>query len=431
MFNPKARIVFAREYTHRLKSKSFILSTILAPLALFAAIAIPVVTTVFVGDDTERTILIVNEAALDIDRLSLPGNVSIAQTELHTDSLGSLVLRGAISGFLELPAELIAGTSSARYVSRGGTGLQFRFELERSLEQLVRHARLEAAGVGDPVFAILEMGVDIESIRISAEGEDADETGIISIIGYVMALVIYISIFLYGSLVMRSVIEEKTNRVVEVVISSVRPFHLMLGKVLGVGAVGLTQMIIWLVAFAGLASVGGIVLSSILGLPTTDVSLPVETEAASAALSHFVFPELPASLFVYYILFFVGGYLLYASLFATIGSVVEQESDAQQFMLPIALPIVLSLLLLTRVVESPGSTLSVVASYIPLLAPVLMPVRGAVSPLAFWEMPLSLAILIATFGLTMWVCARVYRVGILMYGKKPTVADIIRWIRTD
>lgn len=423
----KTLIVIRREYVQRLKSKGFIISTILAPVALSAAIFIPVATTVLLDDDTRRVVYVVNDADVSLDHLRLPGDVDIVVSDLAEDSLKAMVLDETIDGYLLLPAGVTAADEPAKYVSRGGGGLQFRFELERSVERIVRDARLVEAGVGNAVMKIIDSNVDFHVIRLTDEGEGADTTGFLSLIGYVMALVIYISVFLYGSLVMRSVIEEKTSRIVEIVISSVHPFQLMLGKVLGVGAVGLTQLLIWTAAVFVLASAGGMVLGGLTSPPDLGVtSVGVQSDLD---LSQLVLPDIPFSFFVYFILFFLGGYLLYASLFATIGSVVEQESDAQQFMLPIALPIVLSLLLLGRVIESPDSTLSIVASYTPLFSPILMPVRGVVAQLAFWEMPLALMILFATFGGTIWFCARIYRVGILMYGKRPRFSDIIRWAR--
>ncbi len=409
----KTLIVFSREYMQRLKSKSFILSTILAPVALFAAIFIPIATTVLLDDDTRRVMYIINDADLDLANLTLSGDVDATVVDLVEDSLRILVLDESIDGYLLLPAGVTAGTEPARYVSRGGGGLQFRFELERSVEKIVREARLIEAGVDNTTLGILDSEVQFEGIRLTEEGEGADSTELLSVIGYVMAMIIYICVFLYGSMVMRSVIEEKTSRIIEIVVSSVRPFQLMLGKVLGVGAVGLTQILIW--------SAGLFVLVSVV---TTSTGAHAPTD-----LSELDLPDVPFSFFVYFVLFFLGGYLLYASLFATIGSVVEQESDAQRFMLPIALPIVMSLLLLGGIIKSPNSTLSIVASYIPLFSPILMPVRGIVAPLAFWEMPLALVILFATFGATIWVCARIYRIGILMYGKRPGFSDIIRWAR--
>ena len=427
----KTLIVFKREYIQRLKSKGFILSTILGPIALFAAIAIPVATTVLLEDDTQRIIHVANEADLDIDDLDLPGQVDVRVTSLPEDSLRAMVLSNQIDGYLLLPAGIVEGEASAKYASLGGGGLQFRFALQGSIESAVREARLKDAGVGDNVLDILESEVAFEGVRLTDEGEGVDSTGALSVLGYVMALVIYICIFLYGSLVMRSVIEEKTNRIVEIVVSSVRPFQLMLGKVLGVGAVGLTQLFIWIVALSVLVSGVNTYLSMVATLPPPNVAEVPGSAGLPTVVSDFGIPEIPFLMIVYFVLFFLGGYLLYASLFATIGSVVEQESDAQQFMLPIAIPIVLSLLFLGRVIESPDSTLSVIASYIPLFSPILMPVRGVVSSLPFWEVPLSLILLFATFAGTVWFCARVYRVGILMYGKRAGFADIIKWARMD
>lgn len=422
----KAPIVFVREYVQRLRSKAFIISTILGPVALFAAIFIPVATTVVVGDESGRVLYVVNEAGLDLDRLKLDGDVRISASQLGEDSLKTLTLSGTIDGYLHLPEGVLTGNVPVRYVSRAGGGLQFRSTLRRSVESLVREARLLAAGAGKQVLDIVESEVAFEGVRLTEEGEGADATGFLSLLGYLMAMVIYVCVFLYGSLVMRSVIEEKTSRIVEIVVSSVRPFDLMLGKVLGVGAVGLTQLLIWSGAILALASAGGLILATFVSTP--ELTEQVGTQAP-VDLGAFGVPEIPIAFLAYFLLFFLGGYLLYASLFAAIGSVVEQESDAQQFMLPVAVPIILSVLLLTSVIEAPDSALSAVASYIPFFSPILMPVRGIVAPLAFWEMPLALVLLFGSFGLTIWLCARIYRVGILMYGKRARLSDIVKWIR--
>jgi len=296
----KTLIVIRREYVQRLKSKGFIISTILAPVALSAAIFIPVATTVLLDDDTRRVVYVVNDADVSLDHLRLPGDVDIVVSDLAEDSLKAMVLDETIDGYLLLPAGVTAADEPAKYVSRGGGGLQFRFELERSVERIVRDARLVEAGVGNAVMKIIDSNVDFHVIRLTDEGEGADTTGFLSLIGYVMALVIYISVFLYGSLVMRSVIEEKTSRIVEIVISSVHPFQLMLGKVLGVGAVGLTQLLIWTAAVFVLASAGGMVLGGLTSPPDLGVtSVGVQSDLD---LSQLVLPDIPFSFFVYFIL---------------------------------------------------------------------------------------------------------------------------------
>lgn len=424
----KTWIILQREYLQRLKSRAFILTTILGPIALAAAVIIPIATTLLIRGDAQRTIYLLDEVGLPTDHLNLPSDVKIVLSDLPEDSLKTMVLDQRIDGYLLLPGGILDGRGAVRYVSRGGGGLQFRLILEQAVSALIKEARLIQAGVGDDVLEIIESDVRVDSIRLTDEGEGADASGLLALFGYLMAMIIYVCVFLYGSLVMRSVIEEKTSRIVEVVVSSVRPFELMLGKVLGVGALGLTQILIWAGAFVLLVSAGGLFIGTMipgsvdLGTAAADVQPPVDFSA-------FGFPEIPFSFFIYFVGFFLGGYLLYASLFAAIGSVVEQESDAQQFMIPVAIPIILSLLLLGHVIETPNSTLAVVASLIPFFAPVLMPVRVIMAHLPIWQAPLALTLLFATFLLTVWLCARIYRTGILMYGKRPAISDILKWMR--
>ena len=421
-------IIIRREYFERLKSRGFILATILGPLALLAAIAIPIATVVFLEDDSKRTLHIQNSAGLALENLQLSGAVDVVISDLPEEDLKDQLRDRSISAYLLLPHGIVEADSSAKFVSRGSGGLQFRFELQHAVEELVRQERLRAAGVADSVQSIMRSAVGFEGVRLTEEGEATDTSSLLAVVGYVMALVIYICVFLYGSLVMRSVIEEKTSRIVEVIVSSVRPFELMLGKVVGVGALGLTQLLIWFATLAVVLTVGAGLVSDLAvttaGQAADGVAAPPEMD-----LSQLNIPTIPAGFFVYFLLFFLGGYLLYASLFATVGSVVEQESDAQQFMIPVAIPIVLSLLLLGRIIDSPDSSLSVIASHIPFFSPVLMPVRIVVSHLPWWEVPLALTLLFATFAGTVWVCSRIYRVGILMYGKKPGISDIAKWVR--
>jgi ABC-2 type transport system permease protein len=420
-------IIIAREYTQRVKTKGFIATTIFGPIALSALLFVPIALTILLEDDTQRIIYVLDEADLDVRGLGLPRNVEIRIVNLDEQAVASLVVSESIDGYLLLPEGLREGLAPVKYASREGGGLQFRIELERAVESLVREVRLRESGVGESVREILQAGVEFESVRLSSRGEGQDSTGLVAIIGYVMALTIYLSVFLYGSLVMRSVIEEKTSRIVEIIVSSVRPFQLMMGKVVGVGALGLTQILIWVAAVGLLSLIGGVALTSLP--PPPEMAGMGAAAPAAIDIRELAFPNVSSGFLVYLLLFFLGGYLLYASLFATIGSMVEQESDAQQFMIPIAIPIALSILLLPRIVNSPESTISIVASYIPFFSPILMPVRAFVTPIGFWEIPVALVLLFGTFGVAIAICARIYRIGILMYGKRPRITDIVRWAR--
>jgi ABC-2 type transport system permease protein len=243
-----------------------------------------------------------------------------------------------------------------------------------------------------------------------------------------MGMLIVMMMLIYGSVVMQGVIDEKSSRVVEVVISAVKPFHLMLGKVIGIGAMGLTQLLFWSLLLLCISLAAGTVIAMFLDPAQYALSNTASTaqllEAADISL-----PSFPASMFVWLVLYFLGGYLLYASLYAAIGSMVESQQDAQGFVIPVVLPIIVAMYTLVAQVENPDSTLSVTMSMIPLTSPVSALIRIAVTDVPVWQSILSLVLLFSSFLGVSWIAGRIYRVGILMYGKKPGLRELVRWIR--
>jgi ABC-2 type transport system permease protein len=226
---------------------------------------------------------------------------------------------------------------------------------------------------------------------------------------------------------MQGVIEEKSNRVVEIIVSSVRPFELLMGKVLGIGAMGLTQMMVWAaLVMGGLAGA-----APILALFLDPASLGVSADASSQAMAEAAglsIPTIPFDLIIWFILFFLGGFLLYASLFAAVGSAVEQQQDAQNLLLPVMTPLILPILFLTFILESPDATISVVLSLIPFFSPILMMLRAAITTVPAWEMAAAFGLLVVTFLGMIWLAGRIYRVGILSYGKTPSLREIAQWV---
>jgi ABC-2 type transport system permease protein len=281
------------------------------------------------------------------------------------------------------------------------------------------------------VLDAAEESVGVRMVALTDEGGEAeDTTWLYAGLGYAMGFIIYIAMFVYGAMVMRGVIEEKTNRIVEIVASSARPFQLMMGKVLGIGAVGLTQFVLWVV----LALVGMVALGSVLAGMIDPAALAGADAAGMSDLpidpSMLTLANVPLDLVVYFLLFFLGGYLLYGSLFAAVGSAVEQESDAQSLQLPIMIPVILPAVFLPFIADNPDAPISVALSLVPFFSPILMVVRAAATDVPFWQMASALVLLTLGFLGTIWVASRIYRVGILMYGKKATFRDLARWVRT-
>jgi ABC-2 type transport system permease protein len=427
----KISIIARSEYLRRVKSKGFIIATILAPVALLALIGVSVWVGVLTQDMSDRTVAIVDQtevlgAAL-VERLPEGYTASIAT--VPEDSLQARVRRGELDGYFVLPPGLLDGEGEASYYSEGGGGFSAQFRLQDAVSDVVRRARLEAAGASAEVLDAAEERIGVRLVALTDEGEAEDRTWLYSGLGYAMGFIIYIAMFVYGAMVMRGVIEEKTNRIVEVVASSAKPFQLMMGKVLGIGAVGLTQFVLWVVlALAGLF-VAGAVLGTMVDPATLAGAEAAEMQDLPFDPSSLSLSDIPFDLIAYFLLFFLGGYLLYGSLFAAVGSAVEQESDAQSLQAPILIPVILPALFLPFIADNPDAPMSVLLSLIPFFSPILMVVRAAATDVPFWQMAAALALLAAAFVGTIWIASRIYRVGILMYGKKASFRDLARWVR--
>ena len=428
----KITIIARSEYLRRVKSKGFLIATVLAPVALLALVGVSVWVGVLTQESGAKSVAVLDRT----DRLGpalmerLPANYSAAIADVPEDSLRARVQREELDGFFVLPEGLLRGDEEASFYSTGGGGFSAQFRLEEAVGDVVRRARLEAAGASVEVLDAAEEAVGVRMVALTDEGEAEDTTWLFAGLGYAMGFIIYIAMFVYGAMVMRGVIEEKTNRIVEIVASSARPFQLMMGKVLGIGAVGLTQFVLWVV----LALAGIVVLGSVLAGLVDPASLAGADAAAVEDLpidpSMLTLANVPLDLVVYFLLFFLGGYLLYGSLFAAVGSAVEQESDAQSLQLPIMIPVILPALFLPFIADNPDAPASVALSLVPFFSPILMVVRAAATDVPFWQMASALMLLALGFIGTIWAASRIYRVGILMYGKKATFRDLARWVRT-
>ena len=425
----KIWIILKSEFWRRVRSKAFLLATLLAPVGILAIALLPAVIGYFASDTGERTVAVVDRTEQLQASLSnaVGGNTALTFVNVPEDSLRQAVEDGTYDGYLMLPSGVMDASKEATYYSTDSGGLTFTNRLEDALEDAVRDTRLAAQDVSQDVMTILEADVDLTARKLTEEGSESDSSLLYTAIGYVLAFAIYFAVFIYGQFVMQGVIEEKSNRVVEVVVSSVKPFELLMGKVLGVGAMGATQMIIWAsVASAGFAFAGPIIafftLSGDGGAAGEMASAGAAAEVAGLSL-----PSVPVSLFVWFVIFFVGGFLLYASLFAAVGSAVEQQQDAQNLLYPIMLPLIVPLLLLAFIIEAPNSALSAGLSLFPFFTPILMPLRIAIADVPLWQSLASVVLLAGAFTGTIWIAARIYRVGIFMYGKRPSIKEIATW----
>lgn len=426
----KIWLILRSEFWRRVRSKAFLLATILVPVGAVVLFSAPALFGYLAEETDHRIVALMDETGRLADSLvANSGNrITFQVTDASTDSVRAAVRSGRYDGYLFLPPSLLNGEGQATYFSMEGGGLSLRSQLNSQVNRVVRRERLTSAGASEAVLSIVGTDVDVATRKLSEEeGTTSDSSLALTAIGYLMAFVIYMAVFIYGQYVMQGVIEEKSNRVVEVIVSSVRPFELLMGKVLGIGAMGLTQMVIWAtLVLGGMAAVGPLLM---LFADPADLGIaPGASQEAMMEAAGVTPPSIPFDLVVWFILFFLGGFLLYAALFAAVGSAVEQQQDAQNLLLPVMSPLILPILFLFFIIESPNAMLSVIMSMIPLFSPILMVLRVAITTVPFWEIATAFLLLILTFVGTIWVAGRVYRVGILSYGKTPTVREIVRWI---
>lgn len=425
-------LVLKREYMTRIRSKAFIIATILIPLAMVAMVGIMVGIAVW-DSDTQRTIGIIDQTESLYPQLEeIAAERYKNFSHISEDSVRSLVQQGEIDGYLLLTEAHISEGKNLEFISGGSGGLQLQSTISSDMKEVIRNERLARANVSEDVRKIYESSVTVESRKLTDEGEETkDETKYLTIVGFLMGAIIFGAITGYGGLIIRSVIEEKTNRIIEVIASSVKPIELLSGKMAGIGSLALTQMIIWIATIIGLSAAAGPVVAMFISSQMSE--MPNGQQAGQAAQSidpaAFSLPTIETSLIIYFIIFFLLGYLIYSSLFAAIGSAVDSEADTQQYMFPIMVPIFIAYFITLQTMENPDGTLSVVGSLIPFCSPIVMITRIAITDVPFWQIGSAIVLMIATFLGTMWLSAKIYSVGILSYGKSANFKELWKWIK--
>lgn len=422
------RIIIEREYLNKIRNKSFIIMTFVSPLIVVAFALIIGFLTDVNSKSNAKDILILDESGLF--------GTTFTDTEtIHYEYLKDKTLQEARAevletskyGLLYIPKE---ETAQKAFYSEESPSLSLVNELTGPLEKTLFQYNLTQKGIDKAEIDSARTKITLQMENFTGEKTSEFDNVMKIAIGGVAGYLIFMFIIIYGNMIMRSVIEEKTNRIVEIIISSVKPFQLMLGKIIGTSLAGLTQFAIWLV-------IGGVLFA--LAPSLFQVDTPTATQAMAAtesyseisniitALYHFPFLETSGV----FLLFFVGGYLLYSSLYAMVGAMVDNETDTQQFLMPILIPLMLAFYVgMFSVIEEPHGTISVVFSYIPLTSPVVMLMRIPFG-VAWWEVLISLLLLYITFFLVIKIASKIYRIGILMYGKKPTYKEVWKWLKMN
>ena len=415
----KIWLIIKREYLVRVRKKAFIVMTIVGPLLMAALMIVPT----YLANETQelRTIAIQEEGfefanqIEDTDFLHFSKIPPEEATRLKNDFSES-----------NYYALLYIKRDNFTLYSNQQISLSVSKTIENQLEQIIEHQKLKEAGIDLTILSEAQSKVQITTKIITEDGGTTNSKAEASMgIGFICGILIYMFIFMYGTMVMRGVIEEKTSRIVEVIISSVKPFQLMMGKILGVALVGLTQFALWTLLTIAIASVAEPMFMDASSIRTEINS--TQQSILISELSNLTGGINLMHIFVSFIFYFLAGYLMYSSLFAAVGSAVDAEADTQQFVLPITIPLIIAFILIQPIMENPDGPLAFWMSVIPFTSPVIMMVR-----LPFgvnnWELALSMSILVVSFVVTTYLAGKIYRTGILMYGKKPSYKELWKWI---
>ena len=413
--NSPLSIIVSREYLERVQRKSFIISTLLTPLLMLGLMMAPALFAILAGPENKTIAVIDRTDAMIARQLDNEGelNFKVVQGEL-----AELIDNADYDAVLVIEADAVSRPSAIKLYSHEAASMQTEGAISSQLENIIEDERIKAYDIDNLSQIMKEVKADVrlETFRIS-EGDTSETSSIISyIVGITTSLMLYMFIMLYGQMVMTSIIEEKNNRVLEIVVSSVKPNALMMGKIVGIGLVAVTQILIW-----------GIILTA-----CSIWLMPLVSGAAQGAggfdLGVLGSPAYILELFGYITLFPSCGYLFYSSIYAAVGSAVDNIQDASQLVSIAVIPIIIGMVVSMSVVQNPASSLAVWTSMIPFTSPMVMMARIPFG-IPAWQIWTSLALLYASFAGMVWLSAKIYRVGIFMYGKKPSFSELIRWAR--
>jgi ABC-2 type transport system permease protein len=429
------QLIIKREYLNKVRNKSFIIMTFLSPIIMVLIFTL-VAYLSQLNNEAVTTINILDESGLFTN--SFKDSESVNYTTLENISINEAKLATETSeayGLLYIPKAPVLDnlSESITFYSEGSPSISMMRSIENKIEGRVNVLKLEESGIDAKQIEELRINIDAKIETFKGKKTSKLGAGLKLIFGGIAGYLLFMFIIIYGNMIMRSVIEEKTSRIIEVIISSVKPIKLLLGKIFGTTLAGVTQFAVWIVIMLLLSTA----ISSIFGIdPSAIQSQPQELLSETSNSQQIIkdvlveINNLPISnLIIMFIFFFIGGYLLYSSLYAAIGAAVDNETDTQQFMLPILMPLILGMYVgFFTVIDNPHGIVSQVFSYIPLTSPVVMLMRIPFG-VPLWQQILSLVILFATFMATVWFASKIYRVGILMYGKKASYREIIKWLK--
>lgn len=431
--NSKIGIIIRREYLERVTKKSFIFSTILMPLFMVGMMIAPALLTVFNTPELKK-IAVIDNSGIIASNLKNGDGIEFIST---TDSLEAAKANENLDGILVIDEDILTSKQGAALYTHEASSMLIEDNITNQIEKAIEDKRLKEYKINDldKIINSINADISLSTYRINEDEESSSSSFISYFIGLIMSLLLYMFLLLYGQLVMTSIIEEKNNRVLEIMVSSIKPGQLMMGKILGIGFVALTQVMIWT---GIMVTMSAVVVPAILPTEIASEVLAYNTGTLNAATTNYDVEMLQAlsiignvkyiiEIFGFLTLFLIGGFLFYAAIYAAIGSAVDNIQDAGQLQSIVVVPIILGLVLSMSVVSDPNSSLAIILSMIPFTSPMTMMTRIPFG-IPISEAILSLVILYISFIFMVWVSAKIYRVGIFMYGKKPSIKELIKWI---
>ncbi|MBE6200707.1 MAG: ABC transporter permease [Rikenellaceae bacterium] len=433
----KIRIIAAREFNERVRKKSFIITTILMPLFFVALMFVPALMMNIKSDDVKE-VIVVDQSGLIGDRLQPDGQLTFTPSDRSFEELRNQ--QNEVFGILVVGQDIATNPSNLQLFAYESSTINIETAITDQVRTIIESEKLKEYNIED-IDAILEAiktPVSIQVKQLNESGEAQESSSILNIaLAYIFGFLIYMFVFLYGNMVLQGVIEEKSTKVMEVMVSSVKPFQLMMGKILGIASVAVTQFVIWvvfiLVIGAGAMSlIGGseavaAAAQGGAGVDPAALGVSMDSELASI-IATVTAPGYLLRILGGFLIYFIGGYLLYAAMFAAVGSAVDNEKDTNNLQLPITIPLMLALFVMLSAMQEPHGPLAFWFSMIPFTSPIVMMVRLPYG-VPGWELALSIGLLIVTFVATVWLAGKIYRVGVFMYGKKPTFRELLKWAR--
>ncbi len=425
-------LIIAREFNQRVRKKSFILTTLLVPLLMLGVVFAPLWLS-RMQQEEQKEIVVCDRSGKIVPALADDARVAFRAVSYLPEVWRDSLREGY--AYLWIGPDILSDPSDLRLYAEEPVTLDLEQTLGDRIRRVLETEKLKAYQIDNlpQILQEIQTDVSMQVFRLDESGNQTASSGALSMgTSYLFGLLIYMFVFMYGAMVMQGVIEEKSSKVLEIIVSSVRPFELMLGKILGIAAVALTQVLMWIVLIVVLSLLllpllGGSAVAQVAPGGVLSSGMADLDPQAIALLSRVTDPWFLFELFGSFLLYFIGGYLLYAALFAAIGSAVDNAQDTQQLQVPIMVPMIFALVALTFVMREPSSSLSVWLSMIPFTSPIIMMARIPYG-VPGWELALSLILLYASFLGAVYVAGKIYRVGIFMYGKRPSFKELYKWM---